>query len=39
MTNANNGVNLFARGDSTSGVVVLPPGESLGATFRMIVEG
>ena len=39
VTNANNGVNLFAQGNSTSGVVSLLPGESLDATFRMTIEG
>lgn len=37
-TNANNGVNLLARGDSTSGVAALSPGECLSATFQMIAE-
>lgn len=38
VTNANNGVNLYAQGDETSGVVVLAPGESLQATFTLRVE-
>jgi aldose 1-epimerase len=38
VTNANNGVNLLAQGDPTSGVTVLEPGESLEATFTLRVE-
>lgn len=38
VTNANNGVNLLAQGDPTSGVRVLQPGESLSATFETLVE-
>ncbi len=38
VTNANNGVNLLAQGDQTSGVVTLAPGEKLTATFEIAVE-
>jgi len=38
VTNANNGVNLLAEGDPTSGVAVLEPEESLAATFTLRVE-
>lgn len=38
VTNANNGVNLCAQGDPTSGIRVLAPGESLEATFDVQVE-
>lgn len=38
VTNANNGVNLLAGGDETSGVAVLAPGESLEATYTLRVE-
>lgn len=38
VTHANDGVNLFDRGDPTSGVRVLQPGETLTATFRIGVE-
>lgn len=38
VTNANNGVNLLAGGDETSGVAVLAPGEQLTASFEMRVE-
>jgi len=38
VTNANNGVNLYARGEPTSGIAVLEPGESLNAEFSMAVE-
>jgi aldose 1-epimerase len=38
VTNANNGVNLLAAGDPTSGVQVLQPGETLTATFDIVVE-
>jgi aldose 1-epimerase len=38
VSNANNGVNLLARGDSTSGVVVLEPGQSLEAGFELHLE-
>ncbi len=35
VTNANNGVNLFAKGDETAGTVVLEPGSLLSAQFDM----
>lgn len=35
VTNANDGVNLLARGDTTSGVRLLRPGESFGAKFAL----
>lgn len=35
VSNANNGVNLLAAGDRTSGMVALPPGDSLTATLVM----
>lgn len=35
VTNANNGVNLLAAGDPTSGLQVLDPGETLTATFTV----
>jgi aldose 1-epimerase len=38
VTNANNGVNLLAEGDTTSGVHVLQPGETLDASFDVLVE-
>ncbi len=38
VTNANDGVNLHARGDQTSGIVVLEPGQSLEAEFSLNVE-
>jgi aldose 1-epimerase len=38
VTNANNGVNLLAEGDPTSGVRVLQRGETLAATFDVLVE-
>ncbi len=38
VTNANNGVNLFAADDPTSGVQTLQPGETLVATFDVQVE-
>lgn len=38
VTNANNGVNLLAEGDPTSGVRALQPGETLDATFDVLVE-
>jgi len=38
VTNANNGVNLLAAGDPTSGVVVLDPGACLEACFALAVE-
>lgn len=38
VTNANNGVNLYAQGDPTSGIRVLAPGEALEATFDVQVE-
>lgn len=38
VTNANNGVNLHAQGDPTSGVQVLAPGEKLEARFALRPE-
>lgn len=38
VTNANNGINLYAQGDPTSGIRVLAPGETLEATFAVQVE-
>ena len=38
VTNANNGVNLYAQGDPTSGIVVLHPNEQLHARFDLSVE-
>lgn len=38
VTNANNGVNLYAQGDPTSGIWVLVPGETLEATFAIHVQ-
>jgi aldose 1-epimerase len=38
VTNANNGVNLLAQGDPTSGVQVLAPGAMLHATFTTVIE-
>lgn len=38
VTNANNGVNLYAQGDPTSGIRVLAPGETLDATFAINVQ-
>lgn len=38
VTNANNGVNLYAQGDPTSGIQVLAPGETLTATFAIAVR-
>jgi aldose 1-epimerase len=38
VTNANNGVNLYAQGDPTSGIQLLAPGESLEATLEVQVE-
>jgi aldose 1-epimerase len=38
VTNANNGVNLYAAGWPNSGVVSLTPGECLGARFDMRVD-
>ena len=38
VTNANNGVNLLARGDASSGVAQLAPGESLQAHFSLRVD-
>ncbi|MEZ4862204.1 MAG: hypothetical protein R3C14_12885 [Caldilineaceae bacterium] len=37
VTNANNGVNLYAQGDPTSGIRVLGPGETLAASFEVEV--
>ncbi|MCB0064450.1 MAG: hypothetical protein KDE19_20135 [Caldilineaceae bacterium] len=36
VTNANNGVNLLAAGDPTSGIQTLAPGETLHATFTVV---
>ena len=38
VTNANDGVNLHARGDQTSGITVLEPGQDLETSFEMQVE-
>ena len=38
VTNANDGVNLLARGDSGCGTVVLEPGERLEARFSLHLE-
>ncbi len=38
VTNANNGVNLMAQGEPTSGIAVLEPGEYLSARFSLRVE-
>jgi aldose 1-epimerase len=38
VTNANNGVNLLARGDETSGIRILEPGEKLEASFKMLLS-
>lgn len=38
VTNATNGVNLLARGDQESGVVVLQPGDCLAAEFAIAIE-
>ncbi len=38
VSNANDGVNLLERGDDTSGVTVLEPGESLGAALELQVS-
>jgi len=38
VTNANDGFNLYAKGDANCGVVVLQPGESLSAGFRMQID-
>jgi len=38
VTNANNGVNLYAAGDPTSGIHPLAPGERLQATFDAVLE-
>ena len=38
VTNANNGVNLYAKGDPTSGVAILQPDEQLHARFDLSVE-
>ncbi len=38
VTNANNGVNLLANGDTTSGIRVLQPGQNLEACFRLRLE-
>lgn len=38
VTNANDGFNLFGRGDRNCGVVVLQPGETLEAGFEISLE-
>lgn len=38
VTNANDGFNLLAKGDANCGVVILNPGESLTASFRMLID-
>ena len=38
VTNANDGVNVYAHGDQTSGIAVLQPGQALEASFEMQVE-
>jgi len=38
VTNANNGVNLLAQGDQTSGIQTVEPGETLRADFTVTVE-
>lgn len=38
VTNANNGVNIYSRGEPGSGIVVLKPGETLRAEFNLRVE-
>ena len=38
VTNANNGVNLFSRGETHSGIVSLPPGKSFEAGFEQRVD-
>ncbi len=38
VTNANDGFNLYAKGDTNCGVVVLQPSESLTAGFRMQID-
>ena len=38
VTNANDGVNLHTRGDQTSGIAVLQPGQALEASFELQVE-
>ncbi|MEZ4675594.1 MAG: hypothetical protein R2932_15290 [Caldilineaceae bacterium] len=38
VTNANNGINLLAAGDPTSGMQCLQPGETLTATFDVTVD-
>jgi aldose 1-epimerase len=38
VTNANNGVNLYAQGDKSSGMQVLAPGGKLEADFSLRVE-
>lgn len=39
VTHANDGFNLMARGGCEDGVVVLGPGETLDASFRLRIEG
>ena len=38
VTNANDGVNLYAHGDQTSGIAVLEPGQGLEASFELWAE-
>lgn len=38
VANANDGVNLLARGDPTSGVTILAPGDALEARFELRIE-
>ena len=38
VTNANDGFNLFAKGDASSGVVILQPGDSLKTGFKMEIS-
>ena len=38
VTNANDGVNLYAHGDQTSGIAVLEPRQGLEASFELWVE-
>ena len=38
VTNANDGFNLFAQGDTSCGVVVLQPGETLKTGFEIRLQ-
>ena len=38
VTNANNGVNLYARGEPDSGIISLPPGKELKAEFSLKID-